>query len=471
MVVGINAIEKETIVIGAGPGGYVAAIRAAEEGQDVALVERYDTLGGVCLNVGCIPSKALIQAGNAYEMANEKSAKYGISSKADIDFKKTQEWKDNEVVAHMTSGVEFLMKKHKIEVLHGLAYINNDHELTVQHEEDDGHELYKFQNLIVATGSRPVEIPGFKFKDRVIDSTGALNLPEIPKRLVVIGGGIIGSELGSAYANLGSKVTILEGTEQILPMFEKDIVKTAQKSMEDKGMEIVTSAMAKKAEQKEDSVTVTYEVDGKSHQVTADYVLVSVGRRPNTDDIGLEAAGVEIGDRGLVKVDEQGRTSSKHIYAIGDIVPGPALAHKASYEGIVAAEAIAGKASAVDYRAMPSVAYIDPEIAKVGLTKKEAKEQGIEAHDVKFPLSANGRAVAMGEATGFLRLTATKDDNIIIGGEMIGPDASDVISEVGLAVEGGLTAEDIALTIHGHPTLTEMIKDAAEALLGQPINI
>ncbi|MDO4670671.1 MAG: dihydrolipoyl dehydrogenase [Aerococcus sp.] len=470
MVVGTLAIELDTVVIGAGPGGYVAAIRAAQEGQQVAIVERYDTLGGVCLNVGCIPSKAMIQAGHHFHHANGGSETFGITSEAKLDFAKLQDWKQNQVVKKMTGGVEYLMKKNKIDVLHGTAYINNDHEFTLM-KDDDTHELYKFNNMIVATGSRPIEIPGFKFGGRVVDSTGGLNLPEMPKKFVVIGGGVVGSELGTAYANLGAEVTILEGSPQILPSFEKDIVKVVQKEMEAKGMHVITKAMAKEAIDNGDSVTIKYEVDGKEEEITADYVMVSVGRRPNTDDLGLEAAGVEMLDRGLVKVDNQGRTSVPHIYAIGDIVPGAALAHKASYEGIVAAEAIAGKASAVDYKSMPAVAYVDPEIAQYGMTKAEAKEKGLDVHDFKFPWSANGRAVAMDEQEGFLRLVATKGDNVIVGGQMVGPQASDVMAEVGLAIEAGMTAEDIALTIHGHPTLTEAIKDAAEGLLGKPVNL
>ncbi|MDO4680616.1 MAG: dihydrolipoyl dehydrogenase [Aerococcus sp.] len=470
MVVGTLAIELDTVVIGSGPGGYVAAIRAAQEGQNVTIVERYDTLGGVCLNVGCIPSKALIHAGHQFLAANGGAEVFGIQSEAKLDFQKLQEWKQKDVVGKMTSGVAYLMKKNNIDVLHGTAYINDDHEFTLM-KDDDTHQLYKFNNLIVATGSRPIEIPGFKFGGRIIDSTRALSLPEFPKRLAVIGGGVIGSELGTAYANLGSEVTILEGSPQLLPSFEKDVVKVVQKDMEGKGMKVVTKAMAKEAVDNGDSITVKYEVDGKEEEVIVDYVLVSVGRRPNTDDLGLEAAGVEMLDRGFVKVDNQGRTSVPHIYAIGDIVPGVSLAHKASYEGIVAAEAISGKPSAVDYRSIPAVAYVDPEIAQYGLTKAQAKEKGLDVHEFKFPWSASGRAVAMHAEEGFLRLIATKGDNIIVGGQMVGPRASDVMAEVGSYIEAGMTAEDVALTIHGHPTLTEAIKDAAEGLLGKPVNL
>lgn len=472
MVVGAMAEERDTIVIGAGPGGYVAAIRAAQKGQKVTVIER-EFLGGVCLNVGCIPSKALIEAGHAYQMAKNDSELFGITTEnVELDFHKTQDWKENTVVNKMTSGIGFLMKKNNIEVVEGEAYINGENELTVQMKDSDEHQLYSFKNLIIATGSRPIEIPGFPFGGRIVDSTGALHFEDLPKSLIVIGGGIVGSELGSAYANLGTDVTILEGSPQLLPGFEKDMVKVVQRGMKKKGIKVETKAMAKEAIDNGDSVTVKYETKkGKEKEVTADYVLVSVGRRPNTNDLGLEAAGVELDDRGLIKVDKQGKTTADHIYAIGDIVPGAALAHKASYEGIVAAEAIAGEASEVDYKSMPSIAYTDPELASLGLTEDEAKEKGLDVHTVKFPLGGNGRAVSMGVDQGFVRLVATKEDNVIVGGQMVGPHASDITAEIGLAIENGLTAEDIALTVHGHPTLIESIKDAAEGLLGLPIHM
>ncbi|MGK9348771.1 dihydrolipoyl dehydrogenase, partial [Melissococcus plutonius] len=344
MVVGDFAIELDTIVIGAGPGGYVAAIRAAEMGQKVAIIER-EYIGGVCLNVGCIPSKALIAAGHHYRESLD-STLFGVSSKeVTLDFEKTQEWKQKEVVNKLTGGVGFLLKKHQVEILEGEAFFVDDHTLRVIHP--DSAQTYSFNNAIIATGSRPIEIPGFKFGGRVLDSTGGLGLKEVPKKFVIIGGGVIGAELGGAYANLGADVTILEGTSSILPTFEKDMVELVLNEFKQKGMTIVTSAMAKEAVDNGDSVTVRYEVDGKEQSITADYVMVTVGRRPNTDDLGLEQAGVEVGERGLIHVDEQGRTNIPSIYAIGDIVPGAALAHKASYEAKIAAEAISGKKVAV----------------------------------------------------------------------------------------------------------------------------
>ncbi|EPC17037.1 dihydrolipoyl dehydrogenase [Lacticaseibacillus paracasei] len=467
MVVGDFAIDLDTVVIGSGPGGYVAAIRAAEMGQKVTVIES-TFIGGVCLNVGCIPSKALINAGHRYQDALEAST-FGINAKgADLDFTKTQEWKQNKVVHTLTSGVSMLFKKHKIDTIMGTAFLKDDHSLRVM--QKDSAQTYTFKNLIIATGSRPIEIKGFKFGKRILDSTGGLNLPEVPKEFVVIGGGYIGSELASAYANLGAHVTILEGTSSILPNFEKDMVQLVLNSFKKRGVTVITNAMAKEAEDTGKGVKVTYTADGKEQTIAADYVMVTVGRRPNTDDLGLDIVGVETTDRGLIKVDAQGRTSKPNIYAIGDIVPGAALAHKASYEGKVAAEAISGKASAVDYKAMPAVCFTDPELATTGMTVAEAKDKGIKAKASKFPFAANGRALSLAQTEGFVRLV-TNENGTVIGGQVAGVGASDLISELTVAVEGGLNVEDLALTIHPHPTLSEVIMDDAEVALGLPINI
>lgn len=467
MVVGDFAIDLDTVVIGSGPGGYVAAIRAAEMGQKVTVIES-TFIGGVCLNVGCIPSKALINAGHRYQDALEAST-FGINAKgADLDFTKTQEWKQNKVVHTLTSGVSMLFKKHKIDTIMGTAFLKDDHSLRVM--QKDSAQTYTFKNLIIATGSRPIEIKGFKFGKRILDSTGGLDLPEVPKEFVVIGGGYIGSELASAYANLGAHVTILEGTSSILPNFEKDMVQLVLNSFKKRGVTVITNAMAKEAEDTGNGVKVTYTADGKEQTIAADYVMVTVGRRPNTDDLGLDIVGVETTDRGLIKVDAQGRTNKPNIYAIGDIVPGAALAHKASYEGKVAAEAISGKASAVDYKAMPAVCFTDPELATTGMTVAEAKDKGIKAKASKFPFAANGRALSLAQTEGFVRLV-TNENGTVIGGQVAGAGASDLISELTVAVEGGLNVEDLALTIHPHPTLSEVIMDDAEVALGLPINI
>jgi len=467
MVVGDFPIEKDTIVIGAGPGGYVAAIRAAQLGQKVTVIEKGE-LGGVCLNVGCIPSKALISAAHKYADAKE-SGDIGIfAENVKVDFSKVQEWKAG-VVKRLTSGVGTLLKGNKVEVVKGEAYFVDANTLRVIN--GDSAQTFTFKNVIIATGSRPIELPAFKFSKRVLDSTGALNLPEIPKKMVIIGGGYIGTELGSAYANFGTEIVIIEGADEILPGFEKQMSALVKKNLKKKGATIITKALAKGVEEKEDGVVVTYEADGKEERVEADYVLVTVGRRPNTDDIGLEQIGVEFVGKGLIKVDEQCRTNIPNIYAIGDIVPGPALAHKASYEGKVAAEAISGHPSAVDYLAIPAVCFSDPELATVGYTEEQAKAEGIEVTVGKFPFAANGRSLALNNSDGFLKLVTRKEDGLVIGGQIAGPGASDMIAEIGLAIEAGVTAEDIAMTIHAHPTLGEITMEAAEAALGSPIHI
>lgn len=467
MVVGDFPVEVDTLVVGAGPGGYVAAIRAAQMGQKVTIVDK-GALGGVCLNVGCIPSKALIEAGHKYQAA-QGDADLGINvEKASINFSKVQEWK-GQVVNKLTSGVEGLLKGNKVDIVKGEAYFVDKNTVKVMDEKSS--QTYKFNNCIIATGSRPIEIPAFKFSERVLDSTGALNLQEIPEKLVVIGAGYIGSELGMAYANFGTKVTFLEGAKDILGGFEKQMTQLVKKRMKNKGAEVITEAMAKGVEETKDGVKVTYEVKGKEETIEADYVLVTVGRRPNTDEIGLEQVGIEVDDKGLIKVDEQCRTNIDNIYAIGDIVAGPPLAHKASYEGKVAAEAISGEKSAVDYIGIPAVAFTEPELASVGLSEQEAKDQGYEVKVAKFPYAANGRALSLDETDGFVKLVTRKEDGLVLGGQVAGANASDIISEIGLALEAGMTAEDLALTIHAHPTLAEMTMEAADVAIGKPTHI
>lgn len=471
MVVGDFTEELDTIVIGSGPGGYVAAIRAAQLGQKVTVIERGD-IGGVCLNVGCIPSKALITASHQYT-ASKNSEILGIHTKeTTINFEETQSWKDNQVVSKLTKGVEMLLKKNKVDILKGEAFFVDPHTIRVIFDEEKGIvQSYTFNHAIIATGSRPIEIKGFPFKDRVIDSTGALNLKEIPKELVVIGGGYIGIELAGVYANFGTKVTILEGTSQILPTFEKDMVKLVEDDFKKRDVSIVTNAMAKSVEQTNDKATVTYEANGKAETVDADYVLVCVGRRPNTDNIGLVMADIDTDEKGLIKVDAQGRTNKHDVFAIGDVVPGAALAHKASYEAKVAAEAISGdKGAAVDYLAMPAVCFTEPELATVGYTQKEAKEKGYETKSSKFPLGGNGRALSLNKPEGFVRLITDKSTNELLGAQVAGAGASDIIAELALALEQGLTVEDISLTIHSHPSLAETVMDAAELALGRPIH-
>ncbi|MGE8206747.1 dihydrolipoyl dehydrogenase [Heyndrickxia sp. NPDC080065] len=468
MVVGDFPIETDTIVIGAGPGGYVAAIRAAQLGQKVTIVEKGE-LGGVCLNVGCIPSKALITAAHRYETAKH-SDDIGISAEnVTVDFSKVQEWK-GKVVKQLTGGVQGLLKGNKVDIVKGEAYFVDANTLRVM--DENSAQTYTFKNAILATGSRPVEIPTFKYSKRVINSTGALNLPEIPKKLVIIGGGVIGVELGTAYANFGTEVTILEGSSELFAgSFEKQMSTLVSRNLKKKGAEIVTNAMAKGVEENENGVIVKYEAKGEEKTIEADYVLVTVGRRPNTDELGLEQVGIDMTVRGIVKIDKQCRTNVSNIYAIGDIVEGPQLAHKASYEGKIAAEAIAGHPSEIDYLGIPAVVFSEPELATVGFNEKQAKEEGIEVVAAKFPFAANGRALALNNTDGFLKLVTRKEDGLVIGGQIAGANASDMIAEIGLAIEAGMTAEDIAMTIHAHPTLGEITMEAAEVALGTPIHI
>ncbi|AWB44842.1 dihydrolipoyl dehydrogenase [Paenibacillus sp. CAA11] len=468
MVVGDASLDIDTLVIGAGPGGYVAAIRAAQLGQKVLIVDKSE-VGGVCLNRGCIPSKALIAAAHQYESAQHGSA-FGVTAEnVKVDFGKTQEFK-NSVVKKLTGGVAGLLKGNKVEVFNGECMFINENEARCFNEHESPR--YRFKNCIIATGSRPIELKPFPFGGRILSSTEALELPEIPKSLVLIGGGYIGAELGQMYSKFGTKVTIIEGMDSILPGFDKDMTRLVAKNMAKTNIEIITNAKAESAEQNDKEVTVKYSVNGESKEITADYLLVTVGRRPNTDgDLGLELAGVKVGERGLIEVDHQGRTSNPNIFAIGDVVAGPALAHKASYEGKVAAEAISGQPSVVDYKAIPAVCFTDPECASVGYTEKEAKDKGYKVKAGKFPFAGNGRALSLNQPDGFIKLIAHEDNHVVIGAQVVGIEASNLIAELGLAIEMGATLEDISLTIHAHPTLGEIVMEAAELVEGHPIHV
>jgi len=467
MVVGDASLDIDTLVIGAGPGGYVAAIRASQLGHSVLVVDK-EYVGGVCLNVGCIPSKALISASHQYESINHASA-FGITaSDVKVDWNKVQEFK-NGVVKKLTGGVASLLKANKVQFFSGEVMFINENEARVFNDQEAPR--YRFKNCIIATGSRPIELKAFPFGNRIVSSTGALSLPEIPKSVIVIGGGYIGIELGQMYSKFGTKVTVIEGGDTILPGFDKDMSSIVAKKLKGTKVDIVTGALAQSAEQTDKDVTLTYKVGDKEEKVTADYLLVTVGRRPNTDgDLGLELAGVKVSDRGLVEVDSQCRTSNPNVYAIGDIIAGPALAHKAMYEGRVAAEAISGLPSVIDYKCVPAVCFSDPECASVGYSEKEAKEKGHNTKVGKFPFGINGRALSLNATDGFVKVVADADSGLVLGAQIIGTEASNMIAELGLAIEMGATLEDIALTIHAHPTLGEIVLDAAEVALGHPIH-
>ena len=466
MVVGELTEEVDVLVIGGGPGGYVAAIRAAQLGKQVTVVDKAE-LGGVCLNRGCIPSKALITAAHRFADAKE-SGFPGVETTAALDFARVQQWKQS-VVDRMTGGVRTLLKGNKIRVVRAEAFFSKPDEVRVM-TENEGHS-YRFSHCIIATGSRPVELRPVPFGKRVLSSTEALALERVPERLIVVGGGYIGIELGQAYAKFGSRVTIVEGTDAILPTFEPALSRLVGRNLKKYGVDVHTNAMAKGVEETGDGVTLTFAVGDREQAVTADYVLVTVGRRPNTDELGLDALGARMADKGLIAVDAQCRTSVPNVYAVGDVVPGPALAHKASYEGKVAAEALAGQASAVDYRCIPAVVFSDPEIATVGLTEDEAKAAYGEIVAGRFNYGANGRAVALGADAGFVKLVAAKESGLLAGAQVIGMEASNLIAELALAIEMGATLEDVALTIHAHPTLGEMVMEAADVALGRPVHV
>ena len=467
MVVGDASLDIDTLVIGAGPGGYAAAIRAAQLGQSVLCVDR-QYLGGVCLNVGCIPSKALISAAHQYETVQHASD-FGIeTAEPKVNWSKVQEFK-NGVVSKMTGGVGTLLKGNKVEFFSGEVMFINENEARVFNEQESPR--YRFKNCIIATGSRPIELKAFPFGGRILSSTEALSLSELPKSMVVIGGGYIGVELSQMYSKFGTKVTIIEGADAILPGFDADMSRLVAKKLKEKDVETFTGAQAQSATQTDKDVTVTFSVGGEEKTVTAEYLLVTVGRRPDPDGGGgVDLIGLKMTERGYVEVDDQCRTSIPHIYAIGDIVAGAALAHKASYEAKVAAEAIAGLPSKVDYKCIPAVCFSDPECASVGYNETEAKAKGHKAKVARFPFGINGRAVSLGATDGFVKIVFDTETGQVLGAQIAGHEASNLIAELGLAIEMDATMEDLSLTIHAHPTLGEIVMEAAEVGLGHPIH-
>jgi dihydrolipoamide dehydrogenase len=457
-------IECKLVVLGSGPGGYTAAFRAADLGVDTVLVERYATLGGVCLNVGCIPSKALLHAAAVIDEADAMAAHGVTFGKPKIDIDKLRSFK-TKVVGQLTGGLASMAKQRKVRTVQGVGTFVSPNELEV--ETADGKKLIHFEYAIIAAGSQSVKLPAFPWDDdRIVDSTGALEMKDVPAKLLVVGGGIIGLEMATVYAALGSEVTVVEFMDQIIPGTDADLIKPLAKRLGGKlkGIHLKTKVVEAKATKK--GIEVGYEGENIPATTVFDRVLVAVGRSPNGKKIGAEKAGVAVTDRGFIDVDTQMRTNVKHIFAIGDIVGQPMLAHKATHEAKVAAEVVAGQKSHFDARVIPSVAYTDPEVAWVGVTEREAKEKGLKIGVGKFPWAASGRAIGIDRTEGFTKLIFDEETHRIVGGAIIGPHAGDLISEVALAIEMGSEAADIGLTIHPHPTLSESIGMAAEAYEG-----
>ncbi|MEE4205293.1 MAG: dihydrolipoyl dehydrogenase [Erythrobacter sp.] len=465
-----HSYDYDVLIIGAGPGGYVAAIRAAQLGLKTACVESRETLGGTCLNVGCIPSKALLHASELFEEAEGGHfATWGIEAKATFDLKKMMAEK-SKAVGDLTGGIEFLFKKNKITWLKGHAAFEDAHTVKV------GDETHTAKDIVIATGSSVTPLPGVEVdndKKRIVDSTGALDLPEVPEHLVVIGGGVIGLELGSVWRRLGAKVTVVEFLDQLLPGMDGEVRKEAGKIFKKQGMEMMLGHKVTGASVKGKKVTLTLEKSsgGEEQTIEASHVLVSIGRRSNTDGLMLEKAGLKVNNRGQVAIGHDFRTEVDNIWAIGDVAPGPMLAHKAEDEGIAVAEFIAGQTGIVNHDVIPNVVYTAPEIAGVGLTQEQAKEQGIEVKVGKFPMMANSRAKANRDTDGFVKVIADAQTDRVIGVWMINTLAGTMIAQAAQAMEFGATSEDIAYTCHAHPTHAEAFKEAAMAVTGKPIHI
>jgi dihydrolipoamide dehydrogenase len=457
-------VSTPLLVIGAGPGGYTAAFRAADLGLSVTLVDRWPQLGGVCLNVGCIPSKALLHAARVIEEAHSMSAN-GIRFQApEIDAAALKQWK-NRIVGKLTAGLTILAKQRKVAVIRGQARFVSPQRVELR-GADGKKQVIAFEQCVIAAGSEPARIPGLPDDPRVIDSTGALDLADIPKRLLVIGGGIIGLEMACVYDALGSEVSVVELTDTLMPGCDRDLVRPLEKRLRARYAAILTGTKVTGVAADEKGLAVTFEGKGAPGPQEFDRVLCAVGRVPNGKTVRAEAAGVAVDARGYIAVDRQMRTNLPHIFAIGDIVGQPMLAHKATHEGKVAAEVAAGQKSAFDARVIPSVAYTDPEIAWVGVTETEAKDSGRRIEKGLFPWMASGRSLALNRDEGFTKLLFDPDTHRVVGGGIVGTNAGDLISEVALAIEMGATASDIGLTVHPHPTLSETVAFAAEAWEG-----
>ncbi|RYH08089.1 dihydrolipoyl dehydrogenase [Tropicimonas sp. IMCC6043] len=461
--------EYDVIVIGAGPGGYVCAIRCAQLGLKTACVEGRETLGGTCLNVGCIPSKALLHASHMLHEAEHNFEEMGIkAAKPKVEWEKMLSYKDG-VIAANTKGVEFLFKKNKIDWLKGWGSIPEAGKVKV------GDEVHTAKHIVIASGSKSASIPGAEVEideKIVVTSTGALELPKVPKKMVVVGGGVIGLELGSVYSRLGSEVTVIEFMDGVTPGADAEVARTFQRILGKQGMEIITGAAVSKVETLKTKAKVSYKLrkDDSEHQVDADVVLVSTGRLPYTEGLGLDGLGVELTKRGQIAVDAEYRTNVPGLYAIGDVIEGPMLAHKAEDEGGALAELLAGQKPHIDYNLIPGVIYTTPEVASVGATEEQLKEAGRAYKVGKFSFMGNGRAKAMMQADGFVKILADKETDRILGAHILGPAAGEMIHEICVAMEFGASAEDLARTCHAHPTTSEAVREAAMACGDGPIH-
>lgn len=462
----------DLIIIGAGPGGYVAAIRAAQLGLKTACIEKRGTLGGTCLNVGCIPSKALLHSSEKFEETRDHLAEHGVKvGKVELDLDTLMARKDK-VVDGLTKGIAGLFKKNKVTSITGSARIARAGEVVVS---ADGKDIsYTADNILIATGSEVAPLPGVEIdEDRIVSSTGALSLDKVPKHLVVVGGGYIGLEMGSVWRRLGSKVTVVEFLEAIVPNMDGEVGKAMHKTLAKQGMEFKLGTKVTGAKSTKTKVALTVEpaAGGDAETIDCDIVLVSIGRVPFTANLGLAEAGVEMDGRGVIQVDGNFKTNVDGIYAIGDVIPGPMLAHKAEEEGIACVERLAGQATHINYDAIPSVVYTWPEAASVGKTEEQLKDAGIAYNKGNFPFMANSRARANGDAEGFVKILADAATDEVLGVHIIGPDAGTMIAELALAMEFGASSEDIARTCHAHPTLNEAVKEAALAVEGAPIHM
>jgi dihydrolipoamide dehydrogenase len=457
--------EYDVLVIGAGPGGYVCAIKAAQLGLSVACVEKRETLGGTCLNVGCVPSKALLHASEVYHQASHVMEKMGVKAKGiELDLNVMMEHK-SKTVEDLTKGIAFLFKKNKVDAFYGAASFEDKNTVKIALNKGD-EQIIKAKNIVIATGSNVMSLPNVDIDEKtIISSTGAIALNKVPKHLVVIGGGVIGLEMGSVWSRLGSKVTVVEYLDRITPTMDIEISKSFQKILEKQGIEFKLSTKVTNVIKNKSSATVTIEPakGGDSENIDCDIVLMSIGRKPYTESLALDKADVICDERGRIQVDSHLKTNITNIYAIGDVVVGPMLAHKAEEEGVAVAEMLAGQAGHVNYDVIPSVIYTWPEVASVGKTEEELKSQNIEYNIGKFPFAANARAKAGLNTDGFVKILADKKTDRVLGVHMIGPDVGSMISEAALAMEFKASAEDIARTCHAHPTTAEVVKEAALA--------